>query len=173
MPSTRTGESGGAVSMAATAGRNIEGRLRLLTAELLAGGIVAALNIAMAVSFAALLFQGELRSGFSIGLWSLLMSLVVTGVVVNLMTSVPPISAGPDTPVMAVMTLLAAAASAQILALGGSPDLAVKHTLLAFSLMTLASGAVLFLIGALRWGQLLRFVPYPVVGGSWPPPAGC
>ena len=31
--------------------------------------------------------------------------------------------------------------------------------------MTLLAGAVMFLIGALRWGQLLRFVPYPVVGG--------
>ena len=165
MPSTRAGRDSRPISLAAAVAPTAADRIRLLTADLLAGAIVAALNIALAVSFAALLFQGELRGGFAMGLWSLLMSMVVTGVIVNLMTSLPPIAAGPDTPVVAVMTLLAAAVSSQVLALGGSPDLATRHTLLAFSAMSLLAGAVMFLIGALRWGQLLRFVPYPVVAG--------
>ena len=52
--------------------------IRSLTADLMAGAIVAALNVALAVSFAALLFQGELRDGFAMGLWALLLSMVVT-----------------------------------------------------------------------------------------------
>jgi SulP family sulfate permease len=151
--------------VAAAAGNFSADRIRSLTADLMAGAIVAALNIALAVSFAAVLFQGELRGGFAIGLWALLLSMVVTGVVVNLMTSLPPISAGPDTPVVAVLTLLAASVASQVLASGAGTASAVKHALLALSLMTLLAGAVMFLIGALRWGRLLRFVPYPVVGG--------
>ena len=115
MPSTNTSEDGGSASVAAAAGRYVANGIRSLTADLMAGAIVAALNVALAVSFAALLFQGELRDGFAMGLWALLLSMVVTGVLMNLMTSIPPISAGPDTPVVAVMTLLAAAVSSQSL----------------------------------------------------------
>src|SRR5215216_5532942 len=93
------------------------------------------------------------------------MSMVVTGVVVGLATSMPPIGAGPDTPTVAVMTLLASAVSSQILTLGGSAEQAVRHTMLAFSMMTVLSGAIVYFIGALRLGQSLRFVPYPVVSG--------
>lgn len=165
MPSSVVGRDDGRTPLTARAARGIANAISLLATDILAGGIVAAINIALAVSFAALLFQGELRDGFAMGLWSLLMGMVVTGVLVNLMTSIPPISAGPDTPVVAVMTLLAAALSSQVLALGGSADLAVKHTLLAFSIMSLLAGCVMFLIGVLEWGQLLRLVPYPVVAG--------
>lgn len=146
-------------------GQGAASSMRSFAVELVAGTIVAALNIALAVSFAALLFQGDLKGGFALGLWALLMSMVVTGVLVNLTTSIPPISAGPDAPVVAVMTLLGAAVSAQVLSAGGGLDLAVRHVLLGFSLMTLLSGLILYLVGALRGGMLLRFVPYPVVGG--------
>ena len=165
MPSKHASGEMGHVPPTAAEGRGATSGMSIFATDCLAGGIVAAINMALAVSFAALLFQGELRGGFAIGLWSLLMSMVITGILVNLITSMPPISAGPDTPVVAVMTLLAAAVSSQVLGTGGSPELAVKHTLLAFSLMTVLAGAVMLLIGALRWGQLLRFVPYPVVGG--------
>ena len=37
--------------------------------------------------------------------------------------------------------------------------------MLAITLSTLVTGMLLFAIGALRLGQLLRFVPYPVIGG--------
>lgn len=145
--------------------QGVASSIRSIATDLMAATIVAALNIALAVSFAALLFRGDLKGGFALGLWALLMSMVVTGVLVNLTTSMPPISAGPDAPVVAVMTLLGAAVSGQVLSTGGGVDLAVRHVLLAFSLMTLLSGLILCLLGALRGGMLLRFVPYPVVGG--------
>src|SRR5262245_54240662 len=165
MPSTSTSGDGNSSPVATAAASYFTHLARSLTADLMAAAIVAALNVALAVSFAAVLFQGELRDGFAVGLWALLLSMVVAGVVVNLMTSLPPISAGPDTPVVAVLTLLTASVASQALASGAGTEGAVKHTLLALSLMTLLAGAVIFLIGALRWGRLLRFVPYPVVGG--------
>jgi SulP family sulfate permease len=159
------GKVSGKDDVTASALPQLWNRLGSIATETLAGVIVAALSIAYAVSFAALLFQNELQGGFATGLWSLLMSMVITGIYVNLTTSIPPLSAGPDTPVVAVATLLAGAVAAKILAAGGSPSQAVLHTLLSFSLMTLLAGATIYLIGALRWGQALRFVPYPVVAG--------
>jgi len=43
-------------------------RLGLLAGEFLAGLIVSALNIALAIGFAALIFQGDLKDGIAIGL---------------------------------------------------------------------------------------------------------
>lgn len=137
----------------------------ILAGDLPAGIIVSAGNIALAVGFAAVIFHGELSVGVSIGLWSFLMSMVVSGVVVGLTTSMPPIGAGPDTPVVAVMTLLSAGVAAQITTFGGSTGQIITHTMLAFTLMTLMSGATMYFIGALQLGQWFRFVPYPVVAG--------
>src|ERR1700719_3684638 len=92
----------------ATGGRDLVARSGFLAGDLVAGLTVSARNVALPVGFTALIFQGDLSDGLAIGLWSLLMSMVVTGVVVGLATSMPPIAAGPDTPVVAVMTLLAA-----------------------------------------------------------------
>ena len=78
MPSTNTSGDGGSASVTTAAGRYVANGIRSLTADLMAGAIVAALNVALAVSFAALLFQGELRDGFAMGLWALLLSMVVT-----------------------------------------------------------------------------------------------
>jgi sulfate permease, SulP family len=165
MPSTRASRDREPVPSGEVTHHRLAGRISQVAVDVLAGAIVAAGNVALAVSFAALLFQGELRGGFALGLWSLLMSMVVTTIVVNAITSIPPISAGPDTSMVAVMTLLAAAVSSQVLALGGPTDLVVRHILLAFSLTTLLAGIVVFLMGAKHWGQVLRFVPFPVVGG--------
>jgi hypothetical protein len=70
----------------ATGGRDRVARSGFLAGDLFAGLTVSASNVALAVSFAALIFHGDLGDGLAIGLWSLLMSMVVTGVVVGLAT---------------------------------------------------------------------------------------
>ena len=39
--------------------------------------------------------------------------------------------------------------------------------------VTLSCGAIFLLLGVSRLGNLVRFIPYPVVGGSWRAPDGC
>lgn len=139
--------------------------LGIVASDLFSGALVAAVGVALAVSFTAVIFQGDLAGGFPTGLWTMLMSMVVIGLCVGLLTSLPPLAGGPDTPVVAMMAVLAGSVSAPLLAKGVANDLVVQHVLLAFSLMTLLSGVVLSAIGTLRLGQSLRFVPYPVMGG--------
>ncbi|MFO1172545.1 MAG: SulP family inorganic anion transporter [Hyphomicrobiaceae bacterium] len=133
--------------------------------DLSSGLISALITIAYCISFAALLFQGELQSGLSLGLAALLVGAAIAGLIVALTTGLPPASAGPDTPAIAVMSVLATSVATRIGASGGSIDEAIDHVLLAVTLSTLMTGLVLYAIGALRLGQLLRFVPYPVIGG--------
>jgi len=133
--------------------------------DVVSGAISALVTIAFCISFSALIFQGELKGGLGLGLAALLIGSAVTGTIVACLTTLPPADAGPDTPAIAVMSVLAATVSSAILAQGGSTDSAIIHVLMAISLSTLLTGIILAGLGALRLGQMLRFVPYPVIGG--------
>lgn len=149
--------------------RHLRAALSNLTPTLpgnaLAGSVASLVTIAYCVSFSALLFQGELKSGLALGLWGLLVGSAIAGIYISLTTSLPPVEAAPDNPAVAVLSVLAATVSAPILAAGGGAERAVTHVLIAFSLATLVTGAVLYLLGAFRLAQSVRFVPYPVIGG--------
>lgn len=136
-----------------------------LGANALAGVVASLVTIAYCVSFSALLFQGDLKSGLGLGLWGLLVGSAVAGIYVSLTTSLPPAEAAPDNPAVAVLSVLAATVAAPVLAAGRTADEAVMHVLIAFTIATLVTGAVLYLLGVCRLAQSVRFVPYPVIGG--------
>jgi sulfate permease, SulP family len=133
--------------------------------DALAGVISAIVNIAYCISFAALIFQGTIADGFSLGLAALIMGTAVTGFVVALTTSLVPADAGPDTPAVAVMSVLATTVAAGLAAKNASTDTMIINVLVAISVSTFLTGVLLFGLGAFRLGQWLRFVPYPVIGG--------
>jgi sulfate permease, SulP family len=136
-----------------------------LGANALAGLVASLLTLAYCLSFSALLFQGQLAGGLPMGLWALLVGSAVAGLYVSLTTSLPPAEAGPDNPAVAVLAVLAATVSGPVLMAGGGLELAVDMVLLAFTLATLVTGLTLYLLGRLKLGAYVRFVPYPVVAG--------
>jgi sulfate permease, SulP family len=133
--------------------------------DALAGVISAVVQIAYCISFSALIFQGALAAGFSLGLAALIMGTVVVGVVVALTSTLSPAGGGPDSPAVAVMSVLAGSVAAALAAKGASNTAIIINVLVALSVSTLFTGILLFGVGALRLGQWLRFVPYPVIGG--------
>ena len=133
--------------------------------DALAGTISAIVNIAYCISFSALIFQGSIAAGFPLGLAALIMGTVVTGVVVALTTTLVPADAGPDTPAVAVMSVLAATVAAGLASRGASEEAMIINVLVAISVSTFLTGVLLFGVGALKLGQWLRCVPYPVIGG--------
>ena len=143
--------------------RNIEAAT--LGRDALAGTISAVVNIAYCISFSALIFQGSIAAGFPLGLAALIMGTVVTGFVIALTTTLVPADAGPDTPAVAVMSVLAGTVAGALASKGASTETMVVNVLVAISLSTFLTGIMLFGIGALKLGQWLRFVPYPVIGG--------
>ncbi len=133
--------------------------------EILAGIVASFVTLAHCLSFSALIFSGALRDGFSLGLWGFMAASALTSLAAALATTLPPYLAGPRNPVVAVMGVLAAVVTADVLMGGGSDASALRHVLLAFSLAGLLTGAALWLLGRFRLGQIVRFVPYPVIGG--------
>ncbi len=133
--------------------------------DAMAGAISAVVQIAYCVSFAALIFTGDLAGGFPLGLAGLIMGTVVTCVVIAVTSTFSPVIGGPDSPAVAVMSVLAASIATALAAKGASTDQVIVNVLVALSVSTLLTGVLLYGVGALRLGQWLRFIPYPVVGG--------
>lgn len=143
----------------------VRGNAASVLRDVLSGSIAALVTIAYCISFSALIFQGSIADGFSIGLAALLTGTAVTGVIVALTTTLAPADAGPDTPAVAVISVLAASIAAQIQAQGLGTEQAILHVLTAISVATLLTGLLLLGLGAFKLGVWLRFVPYPVIGG--------
>lgn len=139
--------------------------LPTLGRDALAGVISAVVQIAYCISFSALIFQGSLSQGFALGLAALIMGTVVTGIVVSLTSTLSPADAGPDTPAVAVMSVLASSIGVALAAKGADTQTIVVNVLVAISVSTLLTGFMLFGLGSLKLGQWLRFIPYPVIGG--------
>jgi SulP family sulfate permease len=133
--------------------------------DAIAGAISAVLQIAYCISFAALIFTGDLAGGFSLGLSGLIMGTVVTCVVIAVTSTFAPVVGGPDSPAVAVMSVLAASIAAGLAAKGASHEQIIINVLIALSVSTLLTGMLLYGVGALKLGQWLRFIPYPVIGG--------
>jgi sulfate permease, SulP family len=133
--------------------------------DTIAGIVAAVVLIANIVSFGALMFPGDFSAGIPLAVWSMLIGACICGVWIALTTSLPPIATGIDSPTGTVLVLLSALAGGRIVAAGGSPQAAVQTVMLLFTIATLLSGALLYLLGACRWGSYFRFVPFSVVGG--------
>lgn len=133
--------------------------------DVFAGGIVAIMNIAIAMSFAALVFRDVLQAGYPIGLWSILITVIVVGLIVGWLTSMPPLSASPDTAVVTAIGFLATAISQPLLSRGVAGPVVIDNIMVGVVIVTVVTGVVFVLIGSLRLGQALRFVPFPLVNG--------
>ena len=146
--------------------------LPTLGRDALAGVISAIVQIAYCISFSALIFQGAIASGFSLGLAALIMGTVVTGLVVALTSTLSPAGAGPDTPAIAVMSVLAGSIAAALAAKGVTTQAIILNVMVGISVSTLFTGFLLFGLGALKLGQWLRFIPTRLSPDFLPPPAG-
>jgi len=137
--------------------------VRLLR-DLLSGLVVSGIFIAYCVTFGALIFSGTLAAGLPLGLNSILLGAGISGIVVALFSSLPRAVGGPDTPAVAVLSVLALSVAA-VHPADADPHAMVVQVLTAISITTLLTGILLFLLGAWRLGWLARFIPYSVVAG--------
>jgi SulP family sulfate permease len=125
------------------------------------GSISALVTLCFSLSFAAMIFAGELARDLSFGIRMALTSAAITVIGVALLSPFRFAIAGPDSRSAAVQSALAATVVA---ALQGRA-LATPVVLLALSLSTALTGTVLYVCGKMKMGSWIRYVPYPVVGG--------
>ncbi len=125
-----------------------------------AGIVAGVITISYAVSLAALVFRGDLAGSLADGVGMTLWSTLVVGLAATFFSSLEgtvPSAGGKTAAVLAVT-----AAS-----LGDTVDPeALFPTVLALTMVaTVSTGVVCLLLSRFRLGAMVRYVPYPVVGG--------
>jgi sulfate permease, SulP family len=136
---------------------------RLFT-SLTAGFVAGILTIIMVTAFAAMIFSGPLSGYVSSGISLILFGAFVIGIVVTATTSFPGTVARPHEIPAAILALMATAIGAAMSGNHTAEEMYV--TLLAtITITSLLTGAFLLVLGAFKMGDLIRFIPYPVIGG--------
>ncbi len=130
---------------------------------LFAGAMSGTLVATFSITLAALVFSGSLTQYLSRGIGMALAGSAIVGVIVSLGSSFRPAIAAPQENTAVVLALISSAIGTKIAAQpGGDPFPSIVAV---FSLSALITGGVFLLLGVLRLGTLVRFIPYPVVGG--------
>jgi len=134
---------------------------RILTGII--GGIIIGFTfVFLEISFAALIFSGDLSAYLAPGIGFLLFGTFVLCIVIAVLSSHPGmISLSQDVPA-AIFSVVGISIAA---ALPNSLDSAF-HTLTAVIIITaITSGVVFIIMGRFKLGRLVRYIPFPVVGG--------
>lgn len=129
---------------------------------LTAAVVVGVLEVVVATSFAALVFTGPLVVHLPAGIGLALVAAAAALVTVALLSSHRGMLASVQDISAAVLSVVAAAIVADLPA----DDPRIFMTVVAaIALSSLLTGGFFFVLGTFRLGDLIRFVPYPVVGG--------
>ncbi|MCG8422464.1 MAG: SulP family inorganic anion transporter [Proteobacteria bacterium] len=135
-----------------------------LFANILAGCVVGAIGVIGSISFAAFIFTGELSSHVSTGIGLTLFSGTVFGLVIAFASSYPVSPCFAQDIPAAAMGLMASAIAASMTEAHSAQSI-FATILISIGLSTLLTGLVFFALGWFRLGSLIRFIPYPVIGG--------
>lgn len=133
-----------------------------LVANLTAGLVVGFLCVIISVSLGALVYSGPLSEFQPRGIGLALLSTLLVSLTVALFSSLPGMVANMQDAPAAILAVTALSIASGMTA---APE-AVFMTVVATSgVTTLAVGGLFIVVGTFRWGQLVRYLPYPVVGG--------
>lgn len=130
----------------------------------LAGVVLATFVLVACLSFGSLIFAGELAPFVPQGIGLGLVTALVVGVVVAWRSSLPGSVAIPQDRVVPILGLMSGALAAKIPA-DVDPRVQCVTILVVIALTSLFTGVGLYLLGRFQLGNLIRFIPFPVVGG--------
>jgi len=135
----------------------------VLLPSLTAGLINAIIMISVEISFAALIFSGDLQQFLPRGIGIMLFGTCIISIIVSLTSSlVGMISLPQDTPA----ALIALAGAAIALTMQGQNPETIYSTVIGAIIFSSFLTALLFIaLGWFKASSFVRYVPYPVVGG--------
>ena len=135
-----------------------------LLPSLTAGILLGFLIIFIEISFAALIFSGELSAYVSEGIGFLLFGAFVIGIIVAFTSSYPGMIALPQDSPVAILALTAGALAKGMPA-SAPPEQVLITVIAAIIVTSLLTGVFFWALGSWKLGRLIRYIPYPVVGG--------
>lgn len=134
-----------------------------LISNILAGVLIAVMNVTVAISVAALMFANTRPEFLAPGIVVLLIGTVVMGLGGTLFCGFEGVVCAPRS---GLAPVFAAIVSGIYLKLGhGSPEQVLPSILIAIMLTSMVTGIFLLFLGRMKLGSLVRYIPYPVMGG--------
>ncbi len=128
------------------------------------GLIIGLLEVTFAVSFAVLIFAGETPEFVPHGIGLMLVAAMIFTTILALFTSTAGVLGSIQDVPAAIMSLIAAAI-ALAMPSGSSQEELALTIVAAIVVSSLLTGLFFLALGFLRSGGMVRFLPYPVVGG--------
>src|SRR5262245_32363190 len=141
-------------------------RAARLIPDLDAGSVSALVTLSYSISYAALIFSGPtLEPYLPAGLHVALIAAAVVAVAVALLSSVPFAIGGPDSNATAILAVMAASLTGTLTAAGIGGGHAAAAVIWMLAATAVGTGLLVLALGVLRWGRMVRLLPYPVSGG--------
>jgi SulP family sulfate permease len=135
---------------------------RNLIPILTAGVVIGVLEVVVASSFAALIFSDDAAVHVPSAIGLTLFGAIAVMTVIGILTSLPPTVASVQDATAAILALIAASITAE---LPGESHKTFLTVVAAIAVSSLLTGVLFLVLGRFGLGDLVRFVPYPVVGG--------
>ena len=127
------------------------------------GVVLGAIDLPTIISFAILIYSGELAPFAGTGIGLILFGGLIIQLVIAVTSSIPGILGGPQDSPAAILSLMAIAILTQMPS--ASPETKFITVTAMIMLTSVVSGLFFLLIGGFQLGRFVRFIPYPVVGG--------
>jgi len=134
------------------------------TGDIVGGLCSSIMGLAYGLTFAHLIFAPPLAPWVAYGLAATFITMAVASLVMSATSKLPFVIAGPDGATAAVTAAMITGLMREFEQVG-KPDDLLAPVMVLLAITTIATGAVLSIIGILRAGNAVRFIPYPVIGG--------
>ena len=131
--------------------------------SLITSCVVTMMTVVLSVSFVALIFVDPLTGFAGEGTSVMLLTAAILGVFMAVFSSYAGTLAIPQDRVAPIVALMATTVIHEMP--GASPETIGITVLAAMALSTLLVGLALFCLGAYKLGNIVRYTPYPVIGG--------
>ena len=136
----------------------------VLFPNLIAGLVAGIVVVIVAIATATLIFHGELESQLARGIGLSLVSGILITIVLALKSSFSAMMGQAQDRVAPALAVIAASVTAQLSGQASSETVFIT-VVAAIGTTAVFSGVLLSLLGYFRLGNLIRFIPYPVIGG--------
>lgn len=134
-----------------------------LSREVSAGFVAALSALTNCFAYGALIFSGPLRPYLAEGIAASLMTCVATALVYSLTSRFQTAIAAPIANTSALLAVLTASLAPAMMGMAPGEALALAYA--ALFAATVSAAAALLLLGSMRAGKFVRFIPYPVIAG--------
>ena len=139
-----------------------ERRTGRLLATVTAGVVIGVVEVVLAISFAALVYSGYLAQFLPDGIGLFLVAAAISLAILAWRSGSRGVVGGVQAAVVAVLAVVATTTAQHTF---GSSNRAFVTVVAATMVVTILTGITFLVIGTFKRGNLIRFVPYPVVGG--------